>query len=182
MLATGSGSPSTSPANAEARSRYITALSAASILKSYMPSLFRHPELVSGSISPLTRASRQWMLKQVQHDGLKVRPFAAPALDRPALHFLLDSFRPGSLARPGDPALRLDGMSVGDNTRHPLARVRAVGVLRTVATSGDQQPAARGHLATGNPPQPLVHFGAQPKLEDIQSQLDRGRDLVDVLA
>ena len=29
----------------------------------------RHPELVSGSISPPTRPSPEWMLKQVQHDG-----------------------------------------------------------------------------------------------------------------
>jgi tRNA pseudouridine55 synthase len=31
----------------------------------------RHPELVSGSISPPTRSSRERMLKQVQHDGLE---------------------------------------------------------------------------------------------------------------
>ena len=31
----------------------------------------RHPELVSGSISLPTPQSREWMLKQVQHDGLK---------------------------------------------------------------------------------------------------------------
>jgi hypothetical protein len=32
----------------------------------------RHPELVSGSISPLAQVSRAegWMLKQVQHDGV----------------------------------------------------------------------------------------------------------------
>jgi len=30
----------------------------------------RHPELVSGSISPSPRTSPQWMLKQVQHDAL----------------------------------------------------------------------------------------------------------------
>ena len=29
-----------------------------------------HPELVSGSISPLAEQSPEWMLKQVQHDGL----------------------------------------------------------------------------------------------------------------
>ena len=28
----------------------------------------RHPELVSGSISPIPRHSPEWMLKQVQHD------------------------------------------------------------------------------------------------------------------
>ncbi|MES2136642.1 MAG: tRNA pseudouridine(55) synthase TruB [Pseudomonadota bacterium] len=30
----------------------------------------RHPELVSGSISPPAQQSPEWMLKQVQHDGL----------------------------------------------------------------------------------------------------------------
>jgi len=30
----------------------------------------RHPGLVSGSISPPAQQSREWMLKQVQHDGL----------------------------------------------------------------------------------------------------------------
>ena len=32
----------------------------------------RHPELVSGSILPLVAPvrAREWMLKQVQHDGL----------------------------------------------------------------------------------------------------------------
>jgi tRNA pseudouridine55 synthase len=30
----------------------------------------RHPELVSGSISPPAQGSPEWMLKQVQHDGL----------------------------------------------------------------------------------------------------------------
>ena len=36
--------------------------------------LTRHPELVSGSISPLQPADRvaRWMLKQVQHDGVCV--------------------------------------------------------------------------------------------------------------
>jgi len=33
------------------------------------PQLNRHPELVSGSISPLAARSPEWMLKQVQHDG-----------------------------------------------------------------------------------------------------------------
>jgi hypothetical protein len=34
--------------------------------------LNRHPELVSGSILPLAPKARaaQWMLKQVQHDGV----------------------------------------------------------------------------------------------------------------
>jgi tRNA pseudouridine55 synthase len=30
----------------------------------------RHPELVSGSLSPSARTSPEWMLKQVQHDGV----------------------------------------------------------------------------------------------------------------
>jgi hypothetical protein len=36
------------------------------------PQLNRHPELVSGSISPLAARSPEWMLKQVQHDGWEV--------------------------------------------------------------------------------------------------------------
>jgi tRNA pseudouridine55 synthase len=31
----------------------------------------RHPELVSGSISPAAQTSQEWLLKQVQHDGMK---------------------------------------------------------------------------------------------------------------
>ena len=31
----------------------------------------RHPELVSGSISPSAQRSSEWMLKQVQHDGME---------------------------------------------------------------------------------------------------------------
>ena len=31
----------------------------------------RHPELVSGSISPAAQTSQEWMLKQVQHDGMR---------------------------------------------------------------------------------------------------------------
>jgi tRNA pseudouridine55 synthase len=31
----------------------------------------RHPELVSGSISPAAQTSQEWMLKQVQHDGME---------------------------------------------------------------------------------------------------------------
>lgn len=37
----------------------------------------RHPELVSGSISPPTRQSPEWMLKQVQHDRLEEVTFSA---------------------------------------------------------------------------------------------------------
>ena len=33
-------------------------------------SIIRHPELVSGSISPPAQPSPEWMLKQVQHDGI----------------------------------------------------------------------------------------------------------------
>lgn len=36
------------------------------------PLHFRHPELVSGSLSPRERKVREaeWMLKRVQHDGV----------------------------------------------------------------------------------------------------------------
>jgi hypothetical protein len=39
----------------------------------------RHPELVSGSISPPQPADRvaRWMLKQVQHDGVCVGEVAS---------------------------------------------------------------------------------------------------------
>jgi tRNA pseudouridine55 synthase len=37
----------------------------------------RHPELVSGSISPSEQGSPEWMLKQVQHDGLEEVTFSA---------------------------------------------------------------------------------------------------------
>jgi len=41
----------------------------------------RHPELVSGSISPLDSLVREteWMLKQVQHDGWKSKLFPSPS-------------------------------------------------------------------------------------------------------
>jgi hypothetical protein len=46
-----------------------------------LPILLRHPELVSGSISPTAQAviGAPWMLKQVQHDELvnDLRGFAA---------------------------------------------------------------------------------------------------------
>jgi hypothetical protein len=35
----------------------------------YILSHYRHPELVSGSISSKGSAAEKWMLKQVQHDG-----------------------------------------------------------------------------------------------------------------
>jgi hypothetical protein len=39
----------------------------------------RHPELVSGSISPLAMlvVVEEWMLKQVQHDDQETRPRTA---------------------------------------------------------------------------------------------------------
>jgi hypothetical protein len=40
----------------------------------------RHPELVSGSISPASSVrADKWMLKQVQHDGPKVHLLPHPA-------------------------------------------------------------------------------------------------------
>ena len=56
---------------------------AANILKKEKWETERHPELVSGSISPPAEKSPEWMLKQVQHDGIESEEAALiTALDK----------------------------------------------------------------------------------------------------
>jgi hypothetical protein len=83
-----------------------------------LPVLLRHPELVSGSTSPLAQAAigAPWMLKQVQHDGLGkyLRGFVASCesnflaqrhegtkdFQKPALPFIFKPLRSGDIPHP----------------------------------------------------------------------------------
>src|SRR4051794_979349 len=60
-------------------------------------------------------------------------------------------------------------------------RIGTVRVLRPETACRDEQLASAGHAASGDLFQPLVGVGVQAEPEEVDSQLDRGCDLVDVL-
>ena len=73
-------------------------------------------------------------------------------------------------------------MGSGDHFRQPPPGVLPVRFLRSEPPRGDQKLARARDAASGNPLQPFVGIRMQTELEQIDAQLDGGRDLVDVLS
>ena len=72
-------------------------------------------------------------------------------------------------------------MGSGNHLRQPRPRISPVRVLRTETARGNQQLAAVRHPAARNGFQPVIGIGMKAKLEQVDTQLHCGRDLVDVL-
>ena len=100
-----------------------------------------------------------------------------------ALRCFFLSTRSAFAARLGRVGLRLRGAiwAAAIISASRAARVAAVRILRAEAPRGDEQLAGAGDPASGDALQPLVDIGVQAEPEQVDAQLDRGCDLVDVL-
>src|SRR4051812_11110555 len=92
---------------------------------------------------------------------------------------------PPQLGRPahlGLEPLRRADMGFGEQLRQPCPRILAVGLLAAIAAGGDHDLALAGHPTAGELLQAREDVRRNPEPIDIDAQLHRGRDLVDVLA
>src|SRR5690606_12679848 len=106
----------------------------------------------------------------------------APALARTAFALGIHAPGLGGTAGPGGHALLRRRAAGLDERRQPLARVLAVAVLGAEALGVEYQHAVVGETAIALGEQAFAHgFGQRRRVGDVEAQLDRGRDLVDVL-
>src|SRR5690606_7748957 len=107
----------------------------------------------------------------------------AAALDRTALALGLQPPRLGRARGPGGDA-RLRRTQAGVDERvQAFARVLAVALLGAEALGLDHQHALVGQAPVAAGQQALAHrLGQRRRVGHVEAQLDRGRDLVDVLA
>src|SRR5262245_19870000 len=104
------------------------------------------------------------------------------ALDLGATFLRLDPPLARSLGWLGRPARDRAHRGAPDELDQPVERVLAVGLLRAVALRLDHQHALAGEPSAGEPLEPRTHLGGQARrAAHVEAQLDRGRDLVDVL-
>src|SRR5690348_5040506 len=73
-------------------------------------------------------------------------------------------------------------MGGGNHFRQSAARIGPVRFLCAEPASGDDQLAGAGDAASANLLQPFVGVGMKTELEQVDTELDCSRDLVDVLA
>ena len=75
-----------------------------------------------------------------------------------------------------------DDQRLADEVGQPRARVLAVALLRAEALGADDEHALVRDAPPGEPHQPVAHGERQAAgMAHVETQLDRGRDLVDVL-
>src|ERR1700761_5194957 len=87
-----------------------------------------------------------------------------------------------SACRLRGPALLGDHRRLADQLDEPRAHVGAVALLRAVLAAGDHQHAVLGEPRAGERDQPQPHrIGQGRRAHDVETQLYRRRDLVDVL-
>ena len=147
--------------------------------------------LAIASGSPATRPSSaearsRYMRRLVGRLDLEVVhqsnvTFPRALLDRAALALLVDPLGLRGPARPRRLALGLDHMGSGDHFRQPAAGIGAVGLLRAEAPRGDESSPPPVTRLPAMLLQPLIGVRVKAEPEQVDAELDRGRDLVDVL-
>ena len=106
---------------------------------------------------------------------------AAQALQLPPLRLALDAFLDRASGRLGGGAFLLHGKRLGDQRLQPRQRIRAVLLLAAVALRLEDDHAVAGDTPVGQLPELFLAIVRQRRRVDVEAQMNRGRDLVDVL-